>query len=79
MKIRKTGYYSILGFLMIALAGCGYTKEEKEAMKRYEKQGRENGKLHRREVRDPCRDRKVTARNMVRSIRIFSFSREMCS
>lgn len=42
MKIRKTGYYSILGFLMIALAGCGYTKEEKEAMKRYEKQGREN-------------------------------------
>lgn len=41
MKIRKTGYYSILGFLMIALAGCGYTKEEKEAMKRYEKQGRE--------------------------------------
>lgn len=42
MKIRKIVYYMFLVFLMAAMAGCGYTKEEKEEIRRYEKQGREN-------------------------------------
>ena len=44
MKKRKTIGYISLAFLVITLAGCGYTKEEKADMKRYEAQGRENAK-----------------------------------
>ena len=36
MKKRKTIGYISLAFLVITLAGCGYTKEEKADMKRYE-------------------------------------------
>lgn len=39
MKKRKTIGYISLAFLVITLAGCGYTKEEKADMKRYEAQG----------------------------------------
>lgn len=44
MKKRKTVCYIFIAFVMIILAGCGYTKEEKADMKRYEIQGRENAK-----------------------------------
>ena len=44
MKKRKTIGYISIAFLVITLAGCGYTKEEKADMKRYEAQGRENAK-----------------------------------
>lgn len=44
MKKKKIIGYISLAFLMITLAGCGYTKEEKVDMKRYEAQGRENAK-----------------------------------
>ena len=39
MKKRKTIGYISLAFLVITLADCGYTKEEKADMKRYEAQG----------------------------------------
>ena len=42
MKKRKIICYLLLVFATIVLAGCGYTKEEKRNMKRYEAQGREN-------------------------------------
>lgn len=44
MKKRKTIGYISLAFLVVTLAGCGYTKEEKADMKRYEAQGCENAK-----------------------------------
>ena len=44
MKKRKTIGYISLAFFVVTLAGCGYTKEEKADMKRYEAQGCENAK-----------------------------------
>lgn len=40
--MRKIACYLLLGFIIAAVTGCGYTIEEKKEMKRYEKQGREN-------------------------------------
>lgn len=55
MKKRKTIGYISLAFLVITLAGCGYTKEEKADMKRYEAQGLENAeRLYQRKVWSGC-------------------------
>lgn len=42
--MRKITCYLFLILIMLTVTGCGYTREEKKAMKRYEKQGRENAK-----------------------------------
>lgn len=44
MRKRRAVYWILLAFVVVMAAGCGYTKEEKREMKRYEKQGRENAK-----------------------------------
>lgn len=42
--MRKITCYLFLILIMLTVTGCGYTREEKKEMKRYEKQGRENAK-----------------------------------
>ena len=52
--MRKITCYLFLILIMLTVTGCGYTREEKKAMKRYEKQGRENAKIFLKEHTDIC-------------------------
>ena len=42
--MRKITCYLLFILIMVTVTGCGYTREEKKEMKRYEKQGCENAK-----------------------------------
>ena len=42
--MRKITCYLLLILIMVTVTGCGYTIEERKAMRRYEKQGCENAK-----------------------------------